>query len=158
MSLLYNMGYLIYMFIANYVLLRIRLFIFSPIFFSILTMVVCIICWSLDSVMLCDGETLEDLKNALSIDIEQYNKIMQDYKYYDDLRWEWVNKPERVSQRILYYNSKASSNIEDATNILAKIRRIESNIQKIESSFVSNIPKQWFEVKVINKEFFKWIP
>jgi hypothetical protein len=36
--------------------------------------------------MLCEGETIEDLKNILSKDILKFNSTMDDYKYYDDLR------------------------------------------------------------------------
>ena len=142
----------------NYLLLRIKFFIFSPFFSSILTILICIICWSLNSVMLCDGETLYDLKLAIWKDTLEYNKIMEDYKHYDDLRWEAVNDPLRITNKIEYLNKKASDNIKCAMDILAKIRLAEDKIQKVETTFTSNIEKQWFEIKLFKKEPFKWTP
>jgi hypothetical protein len=146
------------MYYTNYIILRIKLFILSPIFPNILIIFVCIICWSLDSVILCDGETIDNLKNILSKDIHDYYKIMEDYEYYDDLRWEEVNKPERITSKINYLNKKASENIKSATDILIKIRQTEHDIQKIEPSFVSSIQRQWFEINLFNKKPFKWTP
>ncbi len=106
--------------------------------------------------MLCEDLTLDDLNNNLSNDIVKYDNTMKDYKYYDDARWNAVNDPIRKLSKIDYLNRKASENMKDAMNILARIRQTESAIQKIESSFVSNVQKQWFEINIPNKKFFEW--
>ncbi len=128
----------------------------SPIFPFLLTFFACITCWSINSTMLCEDLTLDDLNNNLSNDIVKYDNTMKDYKYYDDARWNAVNDPIRKLSKIDYLNRKASENMKDAMNILARIRQTESAIQKIESSFVSNVQKQWFEINIPNKKFFEW--
>ena len=96
----------------------------------------------MNSIILCEGETLNDLKNILLNDTIKFNSIMVDYKYYDDFRWEAVNDSIRNPNKINYLNEKASDNIKHAMDILAKIRQTEFTIQKMEPSFKSNIQKQ----------------
>ena len=142
----------------NYIIFHIYFFVSSPFFPFLLGLILCIIIKSFDSIMLCDGETLDDLKDVLSKDMSKYNKIMQYYKYYDDNRWEAVNDSVRNNNKIDYLNRKASDHVRSATNILAKIRQTEYNIQKIEPSFTSSIKRQWFEVLIPKKNTFKWGP
>ena len=144
------------MFICNYVLIRLQLFLISPIFPFLLGIILFIILKSFEPSILCEGKTIDDLNNTLFDDIIKYNSTMNDYNYYDDLRWAAVNNPVRNIDKIIYLNKKASDNIKSATNLLAEIRKIESAIQKIEPSFKSNIKKQWFEIILSNKKYFEW--
>ncbi len=105
---------------------------------------------------MCDDQTLESLKNTLLYDTIKYHTTMKDYRSYDDARWEAVNEFVRNSSKIDSLNRKASDSIEDATKILAGIRKTESAIQTIEPSFVSGLQKQWFEIKSFSKKLFEW--
>lgn len=144
------------MYYTNYILLRLKLFMLSPIFPSLLTMLACITFLSINSVMLCDDQTLESIKNTLLYDTIKYHSTMIDYKSYDEARWEAVNEFVRNSGKIDSLNRKASDSIGDATKILAEIRKTEFAIQKIEPSFESGIQKQWFEINLFNKKPFVW--
>lgn len=144
------------MFVHSYGLIRLQLFFISPIFPFLLGIILFLIWKSFDFPILCEGETIEDLNNTLLDDITKYKNIMEDYNYYDDNRWAAVNNPIRKIDKIIYLNKKASDNIESATILLAKIRKTEFSIQKLEPSFKSNIPRQWFEINLSNMKNFEW--
>jgi len=74
------------MFYTNYIMLRIKLFMLSPIFPALLTIFICISFWSINSIILCDDHTVENLKNALLTDTVKFHVTMKDYKDYDDVR------------------------------------------------------------------------
>lgn len=71
---------------SHYILLRLKLFMFSPKFYFIIAILISIACRSIDSIILCDHQTLEDLNKVLLEDTTKFNKTMEEYKYYDDAR------------------------------------------------------------------------
>jgi hypothetical protein len=58
----------------------------SPIFPLFLIIFAGILSLSINSVILCDGQTLEDLNRILLEDTTKFDKAMEEYKYYDDAR------------------------------------------------------------------------
>lgn len=93
---------------------------------------------------LCDGESIEDLKNKLIKEVVKYNEVMIDYNNF-------INQTilaEKVDENLIQsdlFNEVAESKLDEAVDIISKIRNIEISIKEKEPDFKSLIKKQDFE-------------
>jgi hypothetical protein len=133
------------MFIYNYILVRSQLFVLSPIFPFLLSLVLFISLRSFDSPFLCEGETIEELKNNLNEEIINYNNAYNKYKFWADCYSVAIKSPEPKLESYCLMSDKSIDGIKEAAEIFKKIRRIERIIQKEEPSFKSGLEIQWFE-------------
>jgi hypothetical protein len=93
---------------------------------------------------LCDGDSLEELKDKLTLLYKEYNDSNKEYEQYRDLLEQVSKRPDCVKDNgIERYLSikKDNKNIEIAS-ILFKIRMIEGSIKLKNPNFVSTIKKE----------------
>lgn len=96
----------------------------------------------LSGTFLCDGESLEELKNQLAYYIQEYNKSNEEYEDYKNLFEQAKNRSEKNNEIERYLLIKKDRKVVDITCSLAKIRVLEISIKNKGSSFKPSIIKQ----------------
>jgi len=120
--------------------------IFKPmLLYLILALVYLIMLSCLSDTLLCDGDSLEELKNQLTSYIKEYYEYNQEYEHYRNLLEQAENRPEKDNGIERYLSIKKNSKAIDIACSLAKVRVLETSIKNKDSSFKSSIIKQWFE-------------
>jgi hypothetical protein len=66
--------------IYNYILVRLQLFILSPIFPFLLSLILFLILRSFDSTILCDAKSLDELKESLCKETFEYKETIKEYE------------------------------------------------------------------------------
>ena len=129
---------------------------YSPYLPWILGLILFILLRSFDSPSLCNGESLSELKENLSLEFSKYKDI-----HFDHLSWkadyeEALYKPKReynfyqygILNNKNYYqytSDKTLDCLKEAIDALKNIRKIEDSILILEPNFVSQLPKQPYE-------------
>lgn len=68
------------MYYSNYILLRLQLFILSSFFLFLFFLIFTLSFKSLDFIILCDGETIEGLKESIISDIVKYEELTKEFE------------------------------------------------------------------------------
>src|SRR5580698_10464005 len=96
--------------------------IFKPmLLYLIIALVYLIILACLSDAFLCDGESLEELKNQLTSYIQEYNESNQEYEYYKNLLEQAKNRPEKDNGIEKYLLNKRNTKAIDIACSLAKV-------------------------------------
>ena len=137
------------MFIYNYVKLHIKLFILSPVFLYLLSFFAFFLYISFDYTLLCDGETLEELKSVLDSEIVKYENALNDYADALDSRIDEERFAKEFplfgdEERIKKLDDKTVKKLGEAAAILYKIRKTEKSIKALEADFKSIVDRQDF--------------
>jgi hypothetical protein len=126
----------------NYIFTRLQLWALSPIFPIILSLTYFIIYKSyFDTITLCDGETIYQLKANLTLETAKYRIAIVNYEFNIDLYHQAAGRPiyEREPEVEQTLVCSAKNTLTEMKESLAKIREIETSIRKIEPGFLSPI-------------------
>lgn len=102
---------------------------------------------SFDSPLLCEGETLEELKTNLENEVALYHLCLSEYNEIEDdivLNEQFVNDhPDICDDDILEeLFDRSDSKYEELADHLSDLRYTEECIKEIEPDFVSSLPIQ----------------
>ncbi len=128
----------------NYSYLLIRLF-FSPIFPILLNLILFIVLKSFDSIVLCDVESIDQLKADLASYTAESRILIREFHFWSDLNRELANMPEPNHNTQIYYSNKVMNKYWELYDIMEKIRSTERQIVGLEPNYMSKVPIQWFE-------------
>jgi|SRR5436305_7346142 len=130
----------------NLLKLYLEFILLSPIFYFLFGLILFMFLKGFDSILLCDELTLEELKNFLEKETNKYNELNNKYQEALDFYDEWRARPSRgfyeetETWRLL--GRLSGDRLNPVKSVLKDIRNVESDIRKLDPSFVSKIEKQ----------------
>lgn len=91
-------------------------------------------------VFLCDdGDSLNQLKLDLTLEVARFRISTVNYEMYTDLKNQISNLPSNIDSDLNYLANKASNALQEMRNSLDNARLIETNIRRLEPDFRSPI-------------------
>lgn len=130
------------MYNINYYLTRLLISPIFPYFPFIFGISLFLIIKYFESAYLCDGQSIEELKDSLSKEMVKYNETMQEM---EDLRDKMrAAKQAEEYNKAHYLDCNAESKADKVCEIFYKIRGIEDNIKALDKSFESSIEEPPF--------------
>ena len=143
-------------YLFKHIVLRLKLFTLSPLGPMLLGLILFIACQILsDSIILCDGETLDQLQNNLAIEINKYKDAFSSYEYYRDSLKAAYKDPESKLPLWEFLGDQSRDNLEASLKILKNIRAIERAIKGIDPNFKNFFEKQPSENLIIQYVYYK---
>jgi len=96
---------------------------------------------------LCDGESLDELLNKLTLLSKDYIENNREYEQYSDLLEQVSKRPDCVKDNGIerYLTIKKDQKNVEIVSTLFKIRIIEASIRVKDPNFVSTIKREWHE-------------
>ena len=119
----------------NYIIYHL---IYSPYLPVLLGLILFIILRSFDPIMLCqsvDNESIEQLNTSLESEMSKLKDVTKEQINWSNLYHEKRAKLERHKDMEEYLANKAIGKFTEAEEIITKIKSIENNIRKLDSSY-----------------------